>query len=382
LREDGARCGDLLGLFSSLEHFRRDLNGQQECRSILRVAEGYILGLDLFSEIAFFLINPTQYDFELAHAAPESRGEWLEQLLQAEIRSGRFAWALRQSTPTCFRLPTDSGQPGPWVVFQTMSVARRRLGMFCGILRHERRPSQEITFSLLSILLGGASDALAEARNSMELRGQILAANQSLHQALEENEVLARLPRESPSPVLRLSKTGQVLYSNQPGERILTALGWRVGDIVSGKWMEILETSFRTGERAEFEAVYERRFYSFIIAPFPEAGYANFYGTDITERKRAEAEREKLILDLQDALAKVKTLSGLVPICAWCKKIRDDQGFWKQVEVFIQGHSDAVFTHGVCPECMTSFVKKAKTPGPGKGSPSPTPAEEEPAAAS
>ncbi len=72
---------------------------------------------------------------------------------------------------------------------------------------------------------------------------------------------------------------------------------------------------------------------------------------DITERRRAREEREKLIKELQEALAKVKTLSGLVPICAWCKKIRDDQGYWKQIEVFIEQHSDAEFTHGVCPEC-------------------------------
>ena len=73
---------------------------------------------------------------------------------------------------------------------------------------------------------------------------------------------------------------------------------------------------------------------------------------DITARKLAELERERLIAELQGALAKIKTLRGLLPICAWCKKIRDDQGYWSQVEEYIQSHSDAEFTHGMCPDCQ------------------------------
>jgi PAS domain S-box-containing protein len=73
---------------------------------------------------------------------------------------------------------------------------------------------------------------------------------------------------------------------------------------------------------------------------------------DITEHKRAEEEREKLIHELQDALGKIKTLSGLLPICASCKKIRDDKGYWNQIEAYIGDHSEAEFTHSICPECM------------------------------
>lgn len=72
---------------------------------------------------------------------------------------------------------------------------------------------------------------------------------------------------------------------------------------------------------------------------------------DITERKRAREERERLIVELQDALARVKTLSGLLPICASCKKIRDDKGYWTAVETYILEHSDAEFSHGLCPDC-------------------------------
>jgi hypothetical protein len=72
---------------------------------------------------------------------------------------------------------------------------------------------------------------------------------------------------------------------------------------------------------------------------------------DITEREQAEKEREKLITELQDALAKVKTLSGLLPICSSCKKIRDDNGYWSQIESYIHDHSDAKFSHSICPKC-------------------------------
>jgi len=71
----------------------------------------------------------------------------------------------------------------------------------------------------------------------------------------------------------------------------------------------------------------------------------------LIERKRAEDEREKLIVELQEALAEVRTLTGLLPICASCKKIRDDQGYWNQIEDYISRHSKATFSHGLCPEC-------------------------------
>ncbi len=73
---------------------------------------------------------------------------------------------------------------------------------------------------------------------------------------------------------------------------------------------------------------------------------------DIAGRKIAEQIQEDLILELRAALAKIKTLTGLIPICAWCKKIRDDKGYWKKVETYIREHSDASFTHGICPECL------------------------------
>ena len=67
--------------------------------------------------------------------------------------------------------------------------------------------------------------------------------------------------------------------------------------------------------------------------------------------KNAQDERDRFIHKLEGALAKVKTLSGLLPICSSCKKIRDDKGYWNQIETYIREHSEAQFSHGICPEC-------------------------------
>jgi PAS domain S-box-containing protein len=78
---------------------------------------------------------------------------------------------------------------------------------------------------------------------------------------------------------------------------------------------------------------------------------------DITARKEAEKERERLILELNATLAKVKSLSGLLPICASCKKVRDDKGYWKQIETYISEHSEAEFSHGLCPACAQKLYE-------------------------
>jgi len=84
----------------------------------------------------------------------------------------------------------------------------------------------------------------------------------------------------------------------------------------------------------------------------------------LTERREAVAAQQRLIAQLEEALAKVKTLSGLLPICAACKKIRDDQGYWSQVESYIQDHTDARFTHSVCPECAKKYLEKVDQGAP------------------
>jgi len=81
--------------------------------------------------------------------------------------------------------------------------------------------------------------------------------------------------------------------------------------------------------------------------------------TEITERKQAEEERERLVQQLLKALAEIKQLSGLLPICSFCKKIRDEQGSWKQIETYISQRSDTSFSHGACPTCAVKFLEDA-----------------------
>jgi hypothetical protein len=68
--------------------------------------------------------------------------------------------------------------------------------------------------------------------------------------------------------------------------------------------------------------------------------------------EQAHNEKDSLILELQQTIDEVKTLKGIIPICASCKKIRDDSGYWQQVEEYVKNHSDAEFSHGICPECV------------------------------
>ncbi|MBS4027488.1 MAG: CHASE3 domain-containing protein [Ignavibacteriales bacterium] len=76
---------------------------------------------------------------------------------------------------------------------------------------------------------------------------------------------------------------------------------------------------------------------------------------EIAEKTEAEAELQKVIVSLQDALSKVKTLTGLLPICAWCKKVRDDTGYWSRVEDYLVHTTDAVVSHGICPDCAKNI---------------------------
>ena len=73
---------------------------------------------------------------------------------------------------------------------------------------------------------------------------------------------------------------------------------------------------------------------------------------DITELKRAEADRESALRKLEKALSEIKTLRGILPLCSFCKKIRDDKGYWEQVDVYINKYSEADISHSICPECL------------------------------
>jgi len=217
---------ELLAMFAALEHFRRDLHAQESTNGILQVGWRYITGLNLFRATGFWLVNTKDLSFELALAVPDDERAFLQSTIARKIRSGRFAWALRQNAAVFFQAGTaDNPARG---MLHPLALSSQVVGMFCGILNQELAPNQEIAFSLLSLLLGEAADGLAT-----------------------------------------LNKTA--LLTNQ-----------------------------------------------------------------------------------------IETLSGLLPLCAWCKKVRDDRGYWEQIDKYIASRTTASFTHGICPDCRKKVLGGAE----------------------
>lgn len=113
--------------------------------------------------------------------------------------------------------------------------------------------------------------------------------------------------------------------------------------------------------------VFERRI------PLPQGGYKDTIATytpdivdgnvlgfsvlvaDVTLLREREATLEQVLKDKEEILGQVRELTGLLPICAWCRKIKDDDGYWLQFEEYVKGHSKAEFTHGVCPDCKAKL---------------------------
>jgi hypothetical protein len=223
---------ELLALFSALEHFRWDLHAQDSTAGILEISHRYVAGLNLFRTTGFWLVNPTDLAFELMLGVPSDENPALRRIVDREIASGRFAWALRQNAPVFFQVEAP-GHPERGVL-HGLTLSSQVVGMFCGLLQREIAPNQEITFSLLSLLLGASADALATLRKTRQLANEI------------------------------------------------------------------------------------------------------------------------------------ETLSGLLPLCAWCKKVRTDSGYWEQIEGYISANSSALVTHGVCPDCRKKFLDdlEARSPEP------------------
>lgn len=101
----------------------------------------------------------------------------------------------------------------------------------------------------------------------------------------------------------------------------------------------------------------------YITKPFEALEMQARVSCHLAQKRWADAERA-LIAELEAALAEVRTLSGLIPICAWCKQVRDDSGYWQQVEHYVAAHSKAKFSHGVCPDCLPKLKAQFELEGP------------------
>jgi PAS domain S-box-containing protein len=152
------------------------------------------------------------------------------------------------------------------------------------------------------------------------------------------------------------------------------------------EWPQIYEQVRSGGHTAYFETVRRRKNGTTVevavtLSPImDERGNVTGISAiehDITIMKREENERLMLINELTAALARVKTLSGLLPICASCKKIRDDSGYWKKIETYISERTEAEFTHGICPDCMTKLYPQYASKTSSKPEPAAPPVAKE-----
>lgn len=252
-------------------------------------------------------------------------------------------------------------------------------------LKLARRKNPDIPFIVISGVCGeetavemmkaGATDYLVKGNLSRLLpavQRELDAAQSRRARAQAEANVryLAAIVESSDDAIYSTKLDGTVVSWNRSAERIY---GFRAGEIIGRnvsilypdeKLDELIDTMERVkrgdhvgrSETSRLRKGGQTVPVSVTISPMKN-GEGKISGTsviarDITLRKREEQERINLIQELTDALKRVKTLSGLLPICANCKRIRDDHGYWQQVEAYIAEHTDAIFTHGICPECF------------------------------
>ena len=99
--------------------------------------------------------------------------------------------------------------------------------------------------------------------------------------------------------------------------------------------------------------------FGYIVKPFRERDL--YIAIEFALYKsKMDSERKASMHQLQDAFSRIRTLQGLIPVCAWCKKVRDDKGYWEQLEEYISQHTDADFTHGICPDCIEKVETEEK----------------------
>ena len=221
-----------------------------------------------------------------------------------------------------------------------------------------------LLFAVLLSLTKSRNQALSLANMSLDLERANLGLRKEIvehEQATKEIFRLASFPGLNPSPVIELDAAGDVSYLNPAAEREFPGL------VAQGKHHPLLHGSAeliealrqsKQQDKTDNTATIGETTYELHISYVQDANLIRIYVVDITERKLAEedslrhsAELEKKNKELLDALANVKQLTGMLPICASCKKIRDDKGYWSAVESYIGKHSEAVFSHGMCPDC-------------------------------
>jgi len=204
--------------------------------------------------------------------------------------------------------------------------------------------------------------------------GQIIGAIETFQDITERISAETHyrlLIKAIPDPVIVYDTDHKITYINEAFE---LTYGWTKKELVGGTidfvppeeisrtkeaWLRTLDGEkifFETKRKTKAGKILDIQMRTAILKDQNNKHTASIViHRDITIIKQTEREREHLIGVLEQALSQVKTLSGLLPICASCKKVRDDTGYWNRIESYIQRHSDAEFSHGMCPECSDEF---------------------------
>ena len=229
----------------------------------------------------------------------------------------------------------------------------------------------EIIASPLKIKNSRGEDVMAAVEAARDITGRVEAEKQK-NESMKMLDDIAHGISES---ILLLTKDWKILWANDAakkqmggqtiiGERCYKATHYRESPCnTKDEPCPLCDPQAHEAPKFVEHIHYDRNGDKVVVevSAYPirnEAGEVDRFvhiSRDITERKQLEAEREHLIEELRVALANVRQLTGLLPICMYCKKIRDDKGYWNQLEIYIIEHSEADFSHGICPECRKKY---------------------------
>lgn len=250
---------------------------------------------------------------------------------------------------------------------------------------HAASPGGEVVVGEVAALAPAVSRVLGEALRRRQLRTTLDRFNVRLQPPDAGGDVvewrrlilsdrhLASVLRQSTAAVVALDASERVAVWNDGATAIFghaeaEALGRPFDELAGEGWADVCaalralpdsDPRVVRGEYAFSTLAGEQRVLDVSLGEVIENGRRaaiSMVAVDVTDRHRAETARGEMIRSLQAALEEVKTLSGLLPVCASCKKIRDDRGYWQQMEAYISQHSGARFSHSMCPECSRAFL--------------------------
>jgi PAS domain S-box-containing protein len=193
----------------------------------------------------------------------------------------------------------------------------------------------------------------------------------------ESEERYRRLFETAQDGILLLDAESGAITDANPF--LIEMLGYSLADLIGKRLWEVSAFTDRVASKSAFEELQKKGYIRYENLPLETKDgqsrevefVSNVYLVsgkkviqcnirDITHRKWLEDDRQKLLNILQEAFARIKELKGLLPICSYCKKIRNDKGYWQILEGFIIEHSDATFTHGICEDCAKIYFPKSE----------------------